>query len=617
MAKEIVKEFVGERPSPESEDNKWWLRPKGLVYQSVIPYIKRLRQAQSYRRLQNVRFAKLYQNQNLYGVNNYMQSSLEAANVTNSAMAYNVIKAATDTAVAKLSKQRPRPIFLTEKGNSKQQRRAKLLTQYMDGVFDDMDIYAKGAEAIRDAAVINLGGLKFYSCEDTGKIKCERVITDEIMVDDNEGMYADPGQLHQIKYVFKDVLAAQYPEYKSQIEAAAPAFDATARDPENREMIIVVESWKKRSTVNSTDGRHSISIETATLMDEPYTKEYFPFVFFRWTNRLTGFWGIGIAEELYGKQLEINKLLRTVQLAQHYMAVPRVLMSAATKANTNHFNNQVGSIVKYSGPKPEFVTAQAMSSEIYSYIQWLIQSSFEQVGISQLSAQSRKPAGLESGVALREFQDIETERFANVAQSYERMYLKAAEIVIDMSQELFTKKGGAVNFCGKDFIKEVKWKDVSMDKDKYVMRTYPTNILPTTPAAKLQKAVELFQAGIIQREDFARLVDFPDLKQVMSPIVASDELIIKNLDDIVEDGKYTPPEPALNLDRAQQLSQLRYLEEKRNGLDSDRLEMLQKWFQQAKELVPAAPPPAAPMADPMAQPEALPVSPMVPQVPIA
>jgi hypothetical protein len=45
-----------------------------------------------------------------------------------------------------------------------------------------------------------------------------------------------------------------------------------------------------------------------------------------------------------------------------------------------------------------------------------------------MSASSQKPAGLDSGVAIREFQDIETERFALVSQNYEDCYISIEHI---------------------------------------------------------------------------------------------------------------------------------------------------------------------------------------------
>ena len=60
----------------------------------------------------------------------------------------------------------------------------------------------------------------------------------------------------------------------------------------------------------------------------------------------------------------------------------------------------------------------------------------EVAGISQLSATSRKPSGLDAAVAMREYQDIESDRFQLVAQRYEKSFLDAAKIVLDMQRDI-------------------------------------------------------------------------------------------------------------------------------------------------------------------------------------
>ena len=55
--------------------------------------------------------------------------------------------------------------------------------------------------------------------------------------------------------------------------------------------------------------------------------------------------------------------------------------------------------------------SEKISQDLFMHLDRLYNRSFEIAGISQLSAQSSKPSGLDSGRALREFSDIESERF--------------------------------------------------------------------------------------------------------------------------------------------------------------------------------------------------------------
>ena len=53
--------------------------------------------------------------------------------------------------------------------------------------------------AFQDACIFGSGCIKIYIEE--GEIKAERVIIDEIKIDDIESYYGKPRQIHQVKYV--------------------------------------------------------------------------------------------------------------------------------------------------------------------------------------------------------------------------------------------------------------------------------------------------------------------------------------------------------------------------------------------------------------------------------
>ena len=61
----------------------------------------------------------------------------------------------------------------------------------------------------------------------------------------------------------------------------------------------------------------------------------------------------------------------------------------------------------------EYHSPNLVSAELLSERERLLGLTLQMPGISQLAARSMKPAGLDSGVALREYQDIEAERFGH------------------------------------------------------------------------------------------------------------------------------------------------------------------------------------------------------------
>ena len=125
----------------------------------------------------------------------------------------------------------------------------------------------------------------------------------------------------------KEVLKQMFPEYKALIDQASDTYNKFATPPygDGADLVRVIESWHLPSGEEAKDGKHTICISNATLLDEKYEKDYFPFVFFRWGLRPVGFFGQGLAEQLQGLQLEINKLLRTIQVSMHLVSIPKLL----------------------------------------------------------------------------------------------------------------------------------------------------------------------------------------------------------------------------------------------------------------------------------------------------
>lgn len=198
-------------------------------------------------------------------------------------------------------------------------------------------------------------------------------------------------------------------------------------------------------------------------------------------------------------------------------------------------------------------------------------------------------------MALREFQDIETERFALVAESYQQLYLDASKILIDLQRELEEDgKKPTVKIKGADFIETVRWKDVDLSDDKFIMQAYPSNFLPKTPEGQLEFTQELVQSGYIEPEEALSLLNFPDLKGFFNLKTAAIDDIKFMLEGIIERGEYTPPEPYMNLNLAIKMAQASYLRSKTDGTPEDRQELLRRMIDECQYLLGALTTPQEP-----------------------
>lgn len=620
----------GNMQNPNSK--RWWRAPISERAQSVCATVKFISEYDSKRQTQYQISNRLYGNANLMGLNGLSFSKVQSVQgAMKDRLTYNVCQSAIDTVTAKISKNKPKPMFLTSGGDYKLQRKAKKLEKFIDGVFYENKAHALGSIIFRDGAIVGDGFVHVFAKD--GRIKYERVIASELYTDWVDAFYDEPRQIHRVKNVDRNVLLewAEENEGKPGFNPKAKEYILTANAASAElvgvvqnvsDMVTVFESWHLKSGAEATDGLHTINIAEGNLFDSEWDKPYFPFAQFSWCKRVYGNWGQGAVEQLQAIQLEINKILWVIQRSFHLAGSFKIFIENGSKIVKEHINNDIGAIVSYTGVEPKYVTPPIVPAEMYQHLQTLKMAAYEQVGVSQLSANSEKPAGLNSGKALREYNDIESDRFMTIGQGYERFFLDLARLSVDVAKDIYEEdKGFSVKVPGTKFIKTIEWRDVDLDDDEYVLKMFPVSSLPNEPAGRLQTIQEYIQAGFINPRTGRKLLDFPDLEQVEDLANAAEDYLNESFEKIIDDGVFTPPEPYDDLGLARELALQYYAQGKNNGLEEEKLEMLRQYMDQLdmleqKAAQSLAPQQGAPGAGaPQANPEPTPTSPLIQNTP--
>lgn len=599
---------------------QWWsTKGDDKAAMDLISSVAYLKESQQYRYRQTAVYARLYGNQSLYSfAGNNLSKMDQTQGLPAERPTFNLVQSVTDTLVSRISQSRPKPVFLTDNGDYKQRSLSKKLNNFTAGEFYHTKAYEKGAIALRDALVQGTGVIHVFE-DDNNRVQMERVLLTELFVDPNEAMYGEPRQLYRIKLVDRDVLAASFPEAKDKIERAAKAYPDNSADSSKSvsDLIMVVEGWHLPSGKNAKDGRHMLAISSGSLLDEDYTKDRFPFSFLHYSPRLLGFWSQGVAEQLMGTQMELNSILWTISRAIKLVGVPRVFQEEGSKVVTAHHNNEVGVIVKFRGTKPSYEVAPSNAPELYAERDKLIQYGFQQSGVSALQASSQKPQGLDSGEAIRTYDDISTDRFASLSRRYDNFYIDLAYLVVDLAKDIAERDNKySTVYPNKNGTREIDLPKASMLENTYIIQCFTQSSLPKDPAGRLQKVTEMIQSGMISIQEGRRLLDYPDLEQVEMLANAAEERVFCYLDDIIETGKYTPPDPFMDLEFANKTVVQYYNLYLPAKLESKKAQQLRDFYSQIQTLKAAAQPspmatPVAPNA-PQATPEALPQSPLVP-----
>lgn len=609
---------------PDNKERRWWMLKGQDAADSISGTLNLIRDAQSFRATQWIVSARLYGNlapTTLAGVSFSKIAAQQPA--LRDRISYNLVQSVVDTVVAKVTRNRPRPFFLTSGGDYRKQREAKKLNAFLEGVFYENSTQDIGKIVFRDASVWGDGFIHVFAKGD--RVCHERVMSSEIFVDDVESLYGQPRQMHRVKQVDRQVLFDLFPENADMIGGAKPSRTEEAGRSIVADMITVRESWHLPSGPGADDGKHCITIDGAVLGEmEPWPHSFFPFARVQWSPRLYGYWGQGLAEQLQNIQLEINKLLWVIQRSMHLMGSFKVFIENGSKIVKEHLNNDVGSIINYTGTPPMYVTPPIVAPEVYAHLQTLINKGYEQAGVSQLAASSLKPEGLNSGRAIREYNDIQTDRLSVPSKSYEQMFMDVGRLSIEVVKMIAAAdKVYQVRVPGKKSLAMIEWKDIKLNDEDYVMQCFPVSSLPNDPAGRLATIQEYAQAGFLTPRQARRLLDFPDLEQVESLANAEEEYLQSVFDRIVDDGDYTSPDPLDDLQLSKQLCLEYYAKGKFNNLREDRLELLRRYLEQINEIEQAMMPPAPmplPMpgatGEPIAPPMPMPASELVPNVPV-
>lgn len=539
---------------------KWWKSKDDFELASNISgTIRFLDKHQGSRSEQLTVSTRLYGNvavANLSGAA-FSRATSASPNVSSQRISYNLCQSVIDTLVSKIAKNKVVPTFVTSGGIWSMQRKAEKLSKFLEGQFYQHEAHKKVVMMFRDSAIWGNGILQVF--EDGDNVGVERVLPHEILIDFVETLVTKPSTMHRLKMMdrddVKEIFAKDDEELAEKIDnVASPNYQDVGGAATAADLLNLTESWHLPSGEDAGDGLHVICAGDVVLFKEEWTKDYFPFVIFDYNKRPIGFWSQGACERLQNLQGEINRSMILEQRSRWMMASFKILVENGSKVVSQHLNNEVGTIIHYTGTPPQYVVPPAIDASNREYINDLIAKGYQQEGVSQMSAAAVKPMGVNSGKAMRTLDDIEEDRFLFIQQDLELAVLELGRQMIETAKDIYKrKKTFKSTFVTTRFMETIDWKDIKLEDDEYVMKAYPTSTLPQDPAGRLETIQEYMQAGLISPRAGRKLMAMPDMEMSDSLANAAEDLISKILEDMLDGGDYIAPEPTMDLPLAKQM----------------------------------------------------------------
>lgn len=580
----------------------WW--KEDTPFQSIVSAIKWLDSKQGKQYELNRRHLQLYGNRIITGLGS--SDYIERYPMPVNRLTLNVIQSVIDAATSQISTNKPKIMNLTDDGDWAQQQRAKKMDKWTQGIFYETNAYDIGRTIFRDACIFGTGMLKVI--EKDGRASIERVFVDDLLVDDRDSRNTHPRQIFEVREISRDVLLSNpfFEKYQNEIMCAGNSM-RVRYCPTNdgiSDLVSVAEAFHLPSSADADDGRHVICLDNCDLLVEEWNYNYFPYARMRWGEYPLGYWGWGIAEQLTSLQTEINYILQKIQRLMT-IATSQLWIRKGNSVDKNKLTNEDWAVREYAIEPPVHLTVQSVSPEYFTHLDRLYNRAYEITGVNQLTAQSQKPAGLNSGVALDSFQDSQTKRFMEVSQRYDEMFVHLADMLADKTREIAEREGSyKLKARGSTSYKLLDWSEVEMDREDYIAQPYPTSFFPQTPSGKWNQIQEMMSAQFLSHEEAAELLDYPDLSAVTHLRNAPIEYVRRIIQDLL-DGKSRQPDAYSPVQLINQMLPLEILKAEQDGAPDDRIELLRRYLSETMEMVKTMMPQPSPQ-------QAMPQAPIAP-----
>jgi hypothetical protein len=512
----------------------------------------------------------------------------------------NVLAQCSDALHARVYSHRPFLFVSPIDGDNKARAKSKKLTHFLDASFYDLKLWPIIEQCGADCRMWGSAFLKIDVDVAKKKIEVARLLSDEIVVDDNE-LNAGASPLHMgIRlFVNRDVMLDKWKDNQAAVDAIMRAPKSSngcyfGSEIDVTDVIVLREAWSL--PVGDQPGRHVLSCGDFAFVDEEYTRDHFPVARLVFNDMSTGWFGQGMPEQVIGLLRSLDFQYAAIDENHRRGAWPRMGIPRGSNINPSALADVSNGIYHFNGEPVKFDFPQTASQWQYQWVGMLRNAIKERFRLNDQVASGQKPK-FTSGIAIEKEDQVNDEAHVDLMQHLEDFIEQCGVLIIEAAE--ICKP--TVRLPGRT-TQEIKWTDVQIAKSSYSLRVFKLSALSQSGAAKQQQIDTWFAEGSITRAIKMRLEQVPDIDGFQNLANASLDYIDTVLDGIVFDGEYEPPEPWLDLQSASETSQSRYLMEKQRnllagpgkGTPQKHLDMVIQWMSQVQELIDdAAPAPGA------------------------
>ena len=439
----------------------------------------------------------------------YQRGTFNIEDDTTSSIQENIIASCIETLGSKIASQKVRPFFNTVNGTFKEMQIARQAQIFFDQLYEENNVNKIVTSAFRDACIFDKGIVKISDDGITNRLPWN-VYVDPREVSYNqithvaERLPKTPGRLLELKYGVKGDRNLDYTVYEY--------YDVM----EHIKAIYITEMNK--------------------VVVHEYKPNRIPYLSIHYSNPIKGNTSQSVVDQLYGIQMQIDELLAVMKDSIAMNPGMTLLVPRSSNIKTNMLSNRTGQIIQYD-PIPgqtaspvTYATNDIISAQFVQLLDKLKNDAYEIVGISQLSATSQKPEGLNSGIALSTMEDIESDRFETQLNNVIRLYVDIAKACLDIFPP-------DEKILPEDIIRaNIKWSDIVEARNNMKIQFSAAQSLSKDPSEKLKQLTALASSGVIPQSHIATLMELPDLNAGYNIANNAFNAVYTFIDEVIKTG---------------------------------------------------------------------------------
>lgn len=467
----------------------------------------------------------LYEGQQLFAGTNPQALAVISAEAGMDSNTFNFAGRATDFVHAKVTSETPTVRAVSHGADYDEYLRAQALSDFVRGMFEQLSLATHMPRSVLSALRTGTGCVQALVRDGVPSI--EVVHPRELLVDPDDARHGDPRALYRVRPVDRRALMADHPEHAGTVSSAGATNETDGmslgrRDDWGRgrthvsDAVDLFEAWVLPR--GDEPGRHVACVDHGEpLIDEPWESPRFPVSFLRMRdpNLGCGFWGHGLVERLDAAQFRIDSMVSHVARSLEHANLKVFVNDASEIVEDGILDDPtVGTIIRMSGEAvPHFVTPAVLGPEVMGVLTQWVSWLYQLAGMDETVASSQKPGGVDSAIAIRTYHDFQSQTYVDLIKRYSRHVVEVVERLLDQARLISeTNPDWEVRYARGEGsgATRIRWSDVDMDRDSFVIELQEASPVPDTITGALQEVEEDAAAGRIPQEYLTRLREQPD-----------------------------------------------------------------------------------------------------------